>query len=60
MKLYSKDGWISVVDCHLCKKQTTLKESYINEYYHPVFGVAGYSIVRICKECNREKQIIND
>jgi hypothetical protein len=59
MKLYSKDGWISVVDCYLCKKQTPLKESYINEYYHPVFGV----IVRICKECNREKQlnkIIND
>ena len=54
----SENGkWVSAVDCHLCKKQIPTKESYISSAKGVFFGVEGYTNVRICKECNREKQL---
>ena len=54
---HTKDHWMTVVYCHLCKKRTPTKESYITENHCSAFGVTGYWNVRICKECNREKQL---
>jgi hypothetical protein len=54
---HTKNHWTTVVDCHLCKKQTPTKESYITENYCSAFGVAGHWNVIICKECHREKQL---
>ena len=56
---HTKDHWMTVVDCHFCKKQTPTKESYITENHCSAFGVTGYWNVRICKECHREKQLSN-
>ncbi len=54
---YNKDLWVSVVDCHLCKKQTPTKETNIIPLDYEYFGVKGFMYVSICKECHRDYQL---
>ena len=57
----SKDQWLSVIECHLCKSYITSKEAYITlvdyEYRDRHFGTKGKMAVDICKECHREKKL---
>lgn len=52
-----KDEWVSVIDCHLCKKQTPTKEAISTPVDYEYFGVKGYMYVAMCKECHRESQL---
>jgi len=51
-RLAREDEWISVVDCHLCNKET-----HIIPVDYEYFGVKGYMHVQVCKECYRESQL---
>lgn len=53
----SKDKWLSVVECHLCKSKTLTKETYITLVDYDYFGTKGKMSVDICKECYREKKL---
>ncbi len=53
----SKDGWLSVVECHLCKSTTLTKETHIILVDYDYFGTKGVVSVDICKECYREKKL---
>jgi hypothetical protein len=56
-RLAREDEWVSVVDCHLCNKQTPTKETHIIPVDYEYFGVKGYMYVQVCKECHRESQL---
>jgi hypothetical protein len=56
-RLAREDEWVSVVDCHLCNKQTPTKETHIIPVNYEYFGVKGYKYVQVCKECHREEQL---
>lgn len=51
------DKWISVIDCHFCKKQIPTKESISTEIECEFFGAKGTMYVSTCKECHRESQL---
>jgi hypothetical protein len=53
----NRDQWVSVVDCHFCKKQTPTKESILTEIQCEFFGAKGVMYVNTCKECHRESQL---
>jgi hypothetical protein len=53
----SKDQWLSVIECHLCKSKTTSKEAYITLVDYEYYGTKGKVSVDICKECHREKKL---
>jgi hypothetical protein len=52
-----KDEWVSVVDCHHCKKQTLTKETTIISIDYDYFGTKGKTYVNLCKECHRDHQL---
>jgi hypothetical protein len=52
-----KDKWVSVIDCHFCKKQTPTKEAISTPFEYEYFGVNGTMYVAVCKECHRESQL---
>jgi hypothetical protein len=51
------DQWVSVIDCHDCKKQIPINESFNVSKDYEYFGVKGEMIVCVCKECHREGQL---
>jgi hypothetical protein len=53
----SKDQWLSVIECHLCKSYITSKEAYITLVDYEYFGTKGNMFVDICKECHRENKL---
>jgi hypothetical protein len=53
----SKDQWLSVIECHLCKSYITSKEAYITLVDYDYFGTKGNMAVDICKECHRENKL---
>ncbi len=53
----SKDGWLSVVECHLCKSTTLTKETHIILVDYEYSGTKGNIFVDICKECYRENKL---
>ena len=56
MNIIDKDEWVSVIDCHFCKKQTPTKESFEVQRGATVkMGAKIYG--RVCKECHRESQL---
>lgn len=57
LRYNGKDEWVSVVDCHHCKKQTLAKETTIIPVNYEYFGVKGYKYVQVCKECHRDHQL---
>lgn len=54
-----KDQWVSVIDCHFCKKQTPTKEAISTPVDYEYFGTKGIMYVAMCKECNRESKLNN-
>jgi hypothetical protein len=50
-----KDKWVSVIDCHFCKKQTPTKEAIST----PVDSEYFIMYVAMCKECSRESKLNN-
>ena len=57
--IISDDGWVSVIDCHFCKKQIPTKEAISTPLDYEYFGTKGYMYVATCKECHRESQLNN-
>lgn len=51
------EEWVSVTDCHICKKQIKTNESYRIPVEKKFFGVKGHMNVEVCKECYREEQL---
>lgn len=54
---FSGNGWVTVVDCHLCKLQIPAKEAYITSVDCEYFGAKGSILVSVCKECSREEKL---
>lgn len=55
-----KDQWVSVIDCHFCKKQTPTKEAISTPVDYEYFSTTkGIMYVAMCKECNRESKLNN-
>ena len=59
MNIIDKNEWISVIDCHFCKKQTPTKEAISTPVDYEYFGTKGIMYVAMCKECNRESKLNN-
>jgi len=56
-KYNGKDQWVSVVECHQCKKITPTKETTIISIDYNYSGTGGKTFVNICKECHRDTQL---
>lgn len=62
-KYNGKDQWVSVVECHQCKKITPTKETTIisiDYNYSETKGktlTKGKTFVNVCKECHRDTQL---
>ena len=54
---YNGKKWVSVVDCHHCKKQILAKEGTIISIDYNYSGTKGKTYVNLCKECNRDHQL---
>lgn len=52
-----KDKWVSVIDCHFCKKQTPTKEAISTPTDYEYLGVNGTMYVAMCKECHRDSKL---
>ena len=54
------EDWVSMnspIDCYLCQKQIPTKDSSTISIDCEYFGVIGYMLVRVCKECGRESSL---
>ena len=59
MNIIDKNEWVSVIDCHFCKKQTPRKEAISTPLEYEYLGSKGTMYVAMCKECNRESKLNN-
>jgi hypothetical protein len=56
-KYNGKDQWVSVVECHHCKKITPTKETTIISIDYNYSQTVGKTFVNVCKECHRDTQL---